>query len=105
MAASMIDTVDSPASALLDEVIPTIEMPTETPDRWRRRLLWSQTPRMPLAPDQDSPEPGTLFNSTPAAPATNICIQKTSLCKKRIVLNAVDYLVLIRLCGEHRQDY
>ena len=41
MAASMIDTVDSPASALPDEVIPTIEMPTETPDRWRRRLSWS----------------------------------------------------------------
>jgi hypothetical protein len=105
MAASMIDTVDSPASALPDEVIPTIEMPTETPDRWRRRLSWSQTPGMPLAPDQDSPEPGTLFNSTPAAPATNIRMRKTSPRKKRIVLNAADHLVLMRLCGEHRQDY
>jgi hypothetical protein len=98
----MIDTVDSPVSALPDEVIPTIEMPTETLDRWRRRLSWSQTPRMPLAPDQDSLEPGTLFNSTPAAPATNIRIRKTLLRKKRIVLNAIDHLVLIRLCGKHR---
>jgi len=52
MATSMVDTI-------LDEVIPIIEMPTETPDRWRRRLSWSQTPGMPPAPDQDSPEPGT----------------------------------------------
>jgi hypothetical protein len=98
MAASMIDTVP-------DEVIPTIEMPSETLDRWRRRLSWSQTPRMPPALDQDSPEPGTPLNSTPAALATNIRIRKTSLRKKRIVLNAADHLVLIRLCREHRQDY
>jgi hypothetical protein len=51
MAALIIDTVDSPASALLDEVILTIEMPTETLDRWRCRLSWSQMPRMPLALD------------------------------------------------------
>jgi hypothetical protein len=98
MATLMIDTVP-------DEVIPTIEMPSETPDHWRRRLSWSQTPRMPPALDQDSPEPGTLLNSTPAALATNIRIRKASLRKKRIVLNAADHLVLIRLCGEHRQDY
>jgi hypothetical protein len=98
MAASMIDTVP-------DEVIPTIEMPSETPDRWRRRLSWSQTPGMPPALDQDSPEPGTLLNSTPTALATNIRIRKTSPRKKQIVLNTADHLVLIRLCGEHRQDY
>jgi hypothetical protein len=101
----MVDTLDDAASELLNEVIPTIEMPTESPDRWRRRLSWSQTPGMPPAPDQDSPEPGTPLDSTPAAPATNIRMRKTLPRKRRIVLNATDHLVLIRLCGEHRQDY
>ena len=105
MATSMVDTNDDTASELLDEVIPTIEMPTETLDRWRRRLSWSQTPGMPPAPDQDSPEPGTLPDSTPAAPPTRVRTRKASPRKKRIVLNAADHLVLMRLCGEHRQDY
>jgi hypothetical protein len=105
MVTSMVDTSDDTASELLDEVIPTIEMPTETPDRWRRRLSWSQTPGMPLAPDEDSLELGTPPDSTPAAPATHIRMQKASPRKKRIVLNAADHLVLMRLCGEYRQDY
>jgi hypothetical protein len=102
MATSMADAIDDTASELLDEVIPTIEMPTETPDHWRRRLSWSQTPRMPSAPDEDSPEPGTPLDSTPAAPTTHIRVRRTSARKKRIVLNAADHLVLMRLCREHR---
>ena len=51
MASSMVDTSDDTASELLDEVIPTIEMPAETLDRWRHRLSWSQTPEMPPALD------------------------------------------------------
>jgi hypothetical protein len=105
MATSMADAIDDTASEQLDKAIPTIEMPTETLDRWRRRFSWSQTPGMPSAPDEDSPEPGTLLDSTPADPTTHIRVRKTSLRKKRIVLNAVDHLVLMRLCGEHRQDY
>ena len=38
MATSMVDTIDDTASELLDEVIPTIEMPIETLDHSRRRL-------------------------------------------------------------------
>ena len=101
----MADTLNDTTSEVLDEVIPTIEMPIKALDRQRRRLSQSQTPGMPPAPDWDSPEPGTLLDSTPAAFATYIRIRKTSPRKKRIVLNAADYLVLIRLCGEHRQDY
>ena len=105
MATSMADAIDDTASEQLDKAIPTIEMPTETLDRWRRRFSWSQTPGMPSALDEDSPEPGTPLDSTPADPTTHIRVRKTSPRKKRIVLNAVDHLVLIRLCGEHRQDY
>ena len=101
MAASVVDTINDTISEVVDEVIPTIEMPIEALDRQRRCLSWSQTPGMPPAPDQDSPEPET----PPAASATYICIRKTSPRKKQIVLNATDHLVLIRLCGEHRQDY
>jgi hypothetical protein len=39
MATSMVDTVDDTASELLDEVIPTIEMPAELPGHRRRRLF------------------------------------------------------------------
>jgi hypothetical protein len=102
MATSMVDTINDTTSEVLDEVIPTIEMPIEALDRQRRRLSWSQTPGMPPAPDQDSLEPGTLLDSTPAASATYIRMRKTSPRKKRIVLNAADHLVLMRLCGEHR---
>jgi hypothetical protein len=105
MATSKVNTIDDTASELLDEVIPTIEMPIKTLDHQRRRLSWSQTPGMPPAPDEDSPEPGTPPNSTPTAHATHIRTQKTSPRKKRIVLNATDHLVLMRLCGEHRQDH
>ena len=34
MATSMVDTLDDAASELLNEVIPTIEMSTESLDRW-----------------------------------------------------------------------
>ena len=105
MAASMVDAINDTTSEALDEVIPTIEMPYETLDRRRRRLSWSQTPGMPPAPDQDSLELGTPPDSIPAAPATCIRMRKASPRKKRIVLNAADYLVLMRLCREHRQDY
>jgi hypothetical protein len=105
MAASIVDAINDTTSEVPDEVIPTIEMPIETLDRCRRCLLWSQTPGMPPAPDQDSPEPETLLDSTPAASTTHIRRQRTSPRKKRIVLNAADHLVLIRLCGEHRQDH
>jgi hypothetical protein len=102
MATSMVGTINDTTSKVLNEVIPTIEMPIETLDGLRRRLSWSQTPGMPPAPDQDSPEPGTPPDSTPAASATYIRMQKSSPRKKRIVLNAADHLVLMRLCREHR---
>ena len=105
MAASMVDAINNTTSEALDKVIPTIEMPYETLNRRRCRLSWSQTPGMPPAPDQDSSDPETPLDSPPATSITHISIQKTSPRKKRIVLNAADHLVLMRLCGEHRQDY
>lgn len=103
MAASMVDAINNTTSKVPDEVIPTIEMPIETLARCRRRLSWSQTPGMPPVPDQDSPEPETPLDLAPAASITHIRGRKTSPRKKRIVLNAANHLVLMRLCGEHRQ--
>jgi hypothetical protein len=55
MATSIVDAVDDTAFELLDEVIPTIEMFTELPDR---------TPRMPLWRDKmDVPSECTIVKT------------------------------------------